>query len=88
MRYRDIIDFEEETEEERDQRYAFQYGEDAEEEADDAETMLLRAKAAKLHAETQAILRKAKAEHDDLILQKAQELLDDRFVLPVEAKLG
>ena len=79
MRYRDIIDFEEETEEERDQRYAFQYGDDAEEEADDAETVLLRAKAAKLRAEAQAILKKAEEDNEELVLQRAEQLLKDRY---------
>ncbi|NJC06426.1 hypothetical protein GGQ97_002219 [Sphingomonas kaistensis] len=78
MRYRDIIDeFEDETEEERDERYALQYG--ADDDADDAEVMLLRAKAEKLRAETKAILRKQEAEHDEIMLRRAQELLDARF---------
>lgn len=79
MRYRDITDFEEETEEERDWRYAAQYGDGADEDAEDAETMLLRAKAEKLHAEARAILRKAQGEYEDRVLQKVTELLDDRF---------
>lgn len=81
MRYRDIIDeFENETEEERDHRYALQYGADAEEDAEDAETMLLRAKAEKLHAEARAILRKAEAQGEEVVLQAAERLLKDRFL--------
>lgn len=81
MRYRDIIDeFEDETEEERDWRYACQYGGEADEDVEDAEAMLLQAKAEKLRAETRAILRKAEAAHDEIMLRRAQELLDARFL--------